>query len=181
MMIKTTLFSLVLFICAFSLNAQNLSQNISKTTVNFKIKNLGLNVDGHFSDIKIESNFNINALNDSYLNATIKVSSIDTGNKTRNKSLSEKDYFDSNTYPEIQLKSTSIKKKTESTYLLTAQLTIKNTTKTVTIPLQLSENGSSVTLTSYFELNRRDYNVGKKSWVMSDIVKINVVYIATRS
>ncbi len=180
-MIKTVIFSLILFICAPSINAQDLVQNPSKTTIDFKIKNLGLNVDGNFSDIKIESNFNINALNDSYLNATIKVSSIDTGNKTRNKSLSEKDYFDTNTYQNIQLKSTTIKKKSETTYLLTAQLTIKNTTKTVTIPLQLSENGSSVTLTSYFELNRRDYNVGKKSWVMSDTVKINVVYSATRS
>ncbi len=177
---RTAIFFMILFISTLHLTAQSLTQNTSKTKVTFKIKNIGLNVDGTFSNVAISSNFNKDDVSNSFLNATIKVNSLDTGNNTRNKSLSEKDYFDTSNYPDIVLKSTKIKKESVSKYILTAQLTIKNTTKTITIPLQFSENENSITLTSYFTLNRRDYTVGKKSWVMSDTVKINVVYSADK-
>lgn len=164
----------------FQLDAQNLVQNTSKTKVVFKIKNLGVNVDGKFSKIKIESNFNANDLPNSFLNATIPVKTVDTNNSSRNKSLRSDDYFDVENYPNIKLTSTKIEKTGSNTYKLTGKLTVKKTTKTVTLSLIVTENDDSITMISNFDLNRINYDVGGSSWVMSKKVKVTVNYVAKK-
>lgn len=171
---------LVLLSLSFLVNGQELTQDNSNTTVTFKIKNLGLNVDGSFSEVAIESNFNKNDLAHSYINAKIAVKSIDTDNKTRDKHLAEEDFFDVEKHQYIHLKSIEIVASTDGTYMLEADLSIKGTTKRVRIPIDVSEEGNGIQISSGFEINRRDFKVGKGSWVMSDDVRIKVNYQATR-
>ena len=165
----------MLFCVGFLMQGQTITQDKEKTTVDFKIKNLGLNVDGNFSEVNITSSFSKDNLSASFMNATIAVKSIDTGNDTRDESLSEEAYFDMEKYPSINLKSTSIKQAGNG-YLLEAMLTIKETTKKVSIPLSVVVEGKTVTMTANFELDRKDYEVGGNSWVMADMVKISVHY-----
>lgn len=176
---KLIIFAFICF-CSSILNSQALTQDNSKTTVTFKIRNLGVNVDGNFSKVSINSNFDKNNIDGSFLNATIDVKTIDTDNDTRNKSLSEKKYFDTANHQNITLKSTKIIKVSDTKYTLTGKLTVKATTKTVTIPLTVTEDADVITITADFEINRRDYKVGKSSWVMSDTVKIKVLYVAKK-
>jgi len=159
---------------------QNLTQNKAKTTVEFKIKNIGIYVDGTFSDIKVESNFIESNLSESHFNATISISSLSTGIDARDESLSEEDYFDAEKYKTIQLKSTQIEKKGEGKYVLTAKLTIKSTTKSISIPFNYSKEGDNLVFTSEFTINRRDYDIGGSSWVMSDDVIVNINYVANK-
>ncbi len=173
------LFTLFLFNVSFFC-AQELVQDNSKTKITFKIKNFGSYVNGSFSGVTIKSNFNTKDLTKSFLNASIDVNTIDTNNKSRNKSLSEDKYFDVVKYPKITLTSKSIKLVSENNFTLTADLTVKATTKTITIPLTVIEKDSEITINADFEINRRDYTVGKSSWVMSDDVKIKVVYVAKK-
>ncbi len=174
-------FILTLFLVnLLNLNAQELTQNMDKTVVSFKIKNMGFSVKGKFKKVSISSNFNSNDLENSFIKSTILVNSIDTGNKKRDKHLINKDFFEVSTYEEIQLTSSKIKKVSANNYQLTAKLTVKNTTKEIVVPLQVVETGSSVTITSSFSINRLDYGVGKSSWTLSDMVKIQLVYTATR-
>lgn len=169
----------MLLCVGFFVHGQTLIQNTEKTTVGFKIKNLGLNVDGSFSKVVIESDFNKNDLANSFINASIDVKSIDTGNDTRDESLSEEAYFDMANYSQIKLKTNRITKSAEGKYLLEALLSIKETTKKISIPLLVSEDGKTIEMTANFEIDRRDYDVGGSSWVMSDTVKISVNYHAT--
>jgi polyisoprenoid-binding protein YceI len=55
-------------------------------------------------------------------------------------------------------------------YNLKGNLTIKNITKVITIPLLIED----ATLSSSLDLNRIDYGVGRKSWILSRKVKIEV-------
>lgn len=177
---KKIIVLILISINTLMINAQALTQDTNKTTVTFKIKNFGSYVDGDFSEVTIESNFDKNNLSNSFINATIDVTTIDTDNATRNKSLSEKKYFDIANYKNITLTSTKIEKKSDNRYTLKGKLTIKKTTKEVSIPLMVSESGNKVIIQSDFEINRLDYNVGKKSWVMSKDVKIKVNYVASK-
>lgn len=163
-----------------NLNAQELKQNTDKTVVNFKIKNMGFSVKGMFKEVTISSNFNSGDLENSFINSTIKVNSIDTGNKKRDKHLLNKDFFEVTTYPEIQLASSKIEKISANNFQLTAKLRVKKVTKEIVVPLQVIETDTSVTITSNFSINRLDYGVGKSSWTMSDTVKIQLVYVATK-
>ena len=80
----------------------------------------------------------------------------------------------------ITLESKKITKISETAYTLTGTLTLKETTKTVDIPLEVTENENEMTLHADFELNRLQYKVGGKSWVMSNTVKIKVNYVAKK-
>ena len=139
----------------FSVNAQEFTQDDSQTTVTFKIKNFGVNVDGDFSDVKIQTNFDSENLSESYINATIQVSSISTGIKKRDKHILEGDYFDVQNYPSITLKSTKIEKTKEGTFLLHADLTIKKTTKKIEIPIEFQQTDTNIMIQSKFQINRR--------------------------
>lgn len=177
---KKSFLIICLIFCSSIINSQELQQDDSKTTVTFKIRNLGVNVDGDFSKITVKTNFDKNNPSDSYLNATIDVNTLDAGIAGRNSSLAKKEYFDVANHQFITLKSTKITKVSDTEYTLTGELTIKETTKTIDIPLIVKDSGNNINLNAAFELNRLHYKVGEKSWVMSNTVKIKVSYVAKK-
>jgi polyisoprenoid-binding protein YceI len=161
------------------LNAQKEILTDPEIKIDFKIKNLGINVKGNFSEINITSYIDKDNLDNNYVNANIKVNSINTGNNKRDEHLLKEDFFDADKYEEIRFKSANIKKLQDNSYSLTGNLTIKNTTKIISIPLEINEAENSLIIKSKFEMNRRDFDIGGSSWVLSDIVKIEVVYNKT--
>ena len=171
----TPLFVLLLLFFASS-NAQDVVKNKAVTAIDFKIKNLGVHVKGTFAEATVSTNFKTDSLEHSYINAIIKVNSINTKNKKRDTHLLKDDFFDAMKYPEIKLTSTKIEKTAKNNYKLFANLSIKNRTKSIEIPLDIQNNEKSIIIRSSFNLNRRDYNVGGSSWILSNTVKISVVY-----
>ena len=171
----------VLFICSFSLNAQKQILTDPEIKVDFKIKNLGINVKGNFSEINITSYIDKDNLDKNYVNAIIKVNSINTGNNKRDEHLLKEDFFDADKYEEIRFKSANIEKLPDNSFSLTGNLTIKNTTKLISIPLEIDESKNGLTIKSNFEMNRRDFDIGGRSWILSDIVKVEVIYYKTNN
>ncbi|MDX2647442.1 YceI family protein [Streptomyces sp. PA03-1a] len=72
---------------------------------------------------------------------TIKVVSIDTNQAQRDEHLRTGDFFDAATYPEISFRSTSAEQVDDETYRMHGDLTIKDTTKPVSI--DFTYNGSA--------------------------------------
>jgi len=145
------------------------------SSIDFVIKNLGFNVDGHFNTFTINAKFNgSNALES--LQGEIDVTSIQTGIDKRNQHLLEDTYFYTSKYPKITLASTKISKQTKETYSVVANLNIKGKSKEIIIPVRVETLGSKHKVTSEFEINRRDFNVGGGSFVMSKTVKIKVTH-----
>ena len=159
------------FVClAFNVYAQNTS------SIDFTIRNLAINVNGHFDTFSITTTFN--ALGQlEKLEGEINANSIETGIDSRDEHLLKEDYFYISKYPLIKLKSTSISKVSSSKYRVKANLTIKGQTKQITIPVTCENRANQIKLSSNFEINRRDFNVGGGSFVMSKIVKLKVVHI----
>ncbi|MCC1483402.1 YceI family protein [Winogradskyella immobilis] len=157
----------------FSIALSSFSQNTS--SIDFTIRNLGLNVEGHFSKFSIISNFNTqNEL--IHLSGEIMVSSIDTGIESRDEHLLKPDYFNTKKHAIISLKSTEIIKQDSGNYLVKASLTIKGKTAKISIPVKAQKIDNTYKVTSNFEINRLDFNVGGSSFVMSKTVKINVIH-----
>ena len=69
---------------------------------------------------------------------TIQAASITTGNEQRDGHLKSNDFFDMETYPTITFRSTSIEAADEQNYKVTGDLTIKGTTKPVTVDLEFT-------------------------------------------
>jgi polyisoprenoid-binding protein YceI len=149
-------------------------QNITKSAITFKIKNLGINVGGSFSGLKADINFDPTHLDSSTIEASVQSNTINTDNDSRDKHLKSDDYFDVDKYPEIKMKSVSIKHNNGSNYTGTFNLTIKDKTNQVQIPFTYSENGNTANFKGSFKIKRSDYGVGGKSMVMSDDVTISI-------
>lgn len=96
---------------------------------------------------------------------TIKADSVDTHNEQRDAHLRTNDFFDAPNYPLITFRSTSVEKVDDERFALTGDLTIKETTKPVTIEFEFS--GTAVdpfgNVRVGFEgsttINRRDWKV----------------------
>ena len=93
-------------------------------SIDFVIRNLGINVDGHFNTFEIDTKFNTNGdLVSIY--GKIDVKSIKTGIDSRDEHLLEEDYFNETKFKHITLQSTSITKSSENNYRVSAKLSIK--------------------------------------------------------
>jgi polyisoprenoid-binding protein YceI len=96
---------------------------------------------------------------------TIKAASIDTRNPDRDAHLRSNDFLAMDEYPEITFRSTSVQKLGQDRYAVTGDLTIRGTTKPVTVELEFT--GSAVdpwgNLRLGFEgsatINRKDWGV----------------------
>lgn len=178
MLKKTVVFLLLIF--TSTLSSQEWTQNSEQTTVLFTIKNFGISVDGVFNNATIKTNFNYKDLSNSYINAIVMVNSISTGIDGRDKHLLEEDYFDAINYTKIRLESSKIEENTHGDLILFAMLSIKGVTKKIEIPIDVSEKNSTLILSASMTLNRKDYNVGGRSFVLSNNVKIQVEYSAIK-
>ena len=177
---KKSLFISLFILSIFNLHAQQWSQNKIETKVDFKIKNFGVYVTGSFSEVDIVSNFDSSNIDNSYINAIIKISSINTGNVKRDGHLFKEDFFDVDNFKFIKLESSKIEKISETNFILEGKLTIKNTINIISIPLELIENDDSLLLKSNFIIRRKDYDVGGNIWVLGNNVKIMIMYKAKR-
>ena len=96
---------------------------------------------------------------------TIQAASVDTRNADRDAHLRSNDFFAMEEYPEITFRSTHVEQASENEYYVTGDLTIRGTTKPVTVNFQL--NGSAVDPWGNFRvgfegqttINRKDWGV----------------------
>ena len=161
-------------------SSQEWIQDNNKTSVLFQIKNFGITVDGGFKTIDIKTNLDTKDLSNSYINATIIVNSIFTGIETRDKHLLEPDYFDALNHEKIILKSTKLRKDKNGNITLFASLSIKGIIKEMEIPLEVFEDNSTLVLKASMFVNRKNFSVGGRSILLSNNVKIQVEYSATK-
>ncbi len=96
---------------------------------------------------------------------TIQVASIETGNGQRDEHLRTNDFFDAPSFPEITFRSTGVEVLGADSFALTGDLTIKGTTKSVTVEFEHTGMATDVygNLRAGFEgkavINRADFGV----------------------
>jgi polyisoprenoid-binding protein YceI len=151
--------------------AQN---QVIRSSVSFKIKNLGISNDGSFKGLRANIHFNPANLGSSTIEATVDAATIDTDNADRDEHLKNEDFFDVLHYPKITLKSVSFKSKGGNKYVGSFNLTIKSTTKSVDVPFTYTDNGASANFTGTFKIDRTDFGIGSNSMILSDDATIAI-------
>lgn len=165
---------LLLFLTITSSAIAQVKHTVVKSSVSFKIKNLGFNVSGSFGGFKSEINFDPAHLDASTIEASIQVNTISTGNETRDHHLKGDGYFNAEKYPSISMKSVSFKHNSGNSYTGTFNLTIKDKTNKVNVPFTYSESGNSASFKGSLKIKRTDYGVGGGSLIMSSEVNLAI-------
>lgn len=137
--------------------------------VTFKVRHMMIsNVTGRFTKFTSTVETNDEDVATANANFTIEVDSITTGNDQRDGHLKSEDFFDAANHPAITFKSTGMTKDGDD-YKMTGDLTIRNTTKSVTLnvefggllkdPWGYTRAGFTVT----GKINRKDFGL---NWSM---------------
>lgn len=135
--------------------------------IGFKVKHMMVtNVYGRFLDFDGDAQIDEETFENSSFSFNAKIESVDTGNTDRDNHLQSADFFDSTQYPTLTFKSTSIGKVDDGYYRVTGDLTIRDTTKPVT--LNVEYNGVSMVdpwgqtkkgLSATAKINRKDWGL----------------------
>lgn len=104
------------------------------SSVGFAVRHLMSRVRGRFTEFSGEIVVG-ETTDDSAVNATIELSSVDTGTEMRDNHLRTKDFFDVEQNPKMTFASTGVRAAGE-TWVLTGDLTIRDVTKAVEIELE---------------------------------------------
>jgi polyisoprenoid-binding protein YceI len=146
----------------------------AQCNVTFHVINAGLEVEGTLKVKHANIRFDPDNIRHASIQVSADPSSIETGIGIRDKHLRRRDYFDTNSYPEIQLKSKSFSKRGKNEFTGKFDLTIKSTTKEIIIPFTRKEKGNITYYEADFEINRLDFNIGEESLTLDETVRVSV-------
>lgn len=155
--------------------------------IGFKVKHLVIStVSGKFNSFEGKLEGDPADLTNTQISFTADIDSISTGNEQRDGHLKSADFFDAANHPKLIFKSTAIVPKSGSEYKVTGNMTIKNTTKPLTLNVDFGgiENNLYGQTVAGFEItgkiNRQDFGL---TWsavteagglVVSDDVKLAI-------
>jgi polyisoprenoid-binding protein YceI len=166
-----------LFTMSFSMGILEYEPNPHKSMVQFKIKNLGRDVFGTIGNLKGVVSFNPNNIKSAKIDASVDVSTVNTGISLRNKHLQAKEYFNAAEYPNIRIKSKTIQlvNSENNTAKMNGTIIIKGIEKPLNIKFTFVKLDSGYILSSNFTIKRKDFNVGsRKTKAMKDKVEVKL-------
>src|SRR6266700_2932134 len=156
------------------------------TQVEFSAKHLGMmTVRGHFAEVTASGDIHPEQPERSTVEATISTASIRTHNEQRDTDLRSSNFLEAEKYPTITFRSTGIEPAGPDRYTLTGDLTIKGSTRPVT--LQVTRYGEftdpmmghRIGYAAEGRINRKDFGMHFEMvldgrFVVSNEVQINI-------
>jgi polyisoprenoid-binding protein YceI len=136
------------------------------TQVEFSAKHLGMmTVRGHFAEVSTSGDIDAEHPEASSVEATISTASIRTNHEGRDADLRSSNFLEVAKYPTIGFKSTSITSAGPDRYTLTGDLTIKDTTRPVTLEVTRYGEfndpmmGHRIAYGARTQINRKDFGL----------------------
>lgn len=172
---KKTIFLFIITACAASLAKAQYIPIDKGSTLTFKTSNFGFDVSGSFTGIKGAINFNPQNITSSCFDVTIDAATVNTDNNLRDEHLRGASYFDVKNYPVIHFLSSRIVSSGNS-FIAYGKLTIKGTTKDISIPFTATTEADDYKFKGSFKINRKDFSVGGTSTISNELeVSLNVL------
>ncbi len=156
------------------------------TQVEFSAKHLGMmTVRGHFSEVTASGEIHPDHPERSKIETVINTASIRTHNEQRDNDLRSSNFLEAEKYPTMTFKSTKIEHTGRDRYTVTGDLTIKDTTRPVTLKIvrygEFNDPamGHRIGYAAETQINRKDFGMrfdamldGK--FIVSNEVQINI-------
>jgi polyisoprenoid-binding protein YceI len=133
----------------------------------FRVRHLMIsNVRGQFTGVTGKLTYDPSDLNQSHVEATIDVSTIDTRDPQRDTHLKSPDFFDAEKFPTLTFRSSRVSRRGDGTVLVAGPLTIHGVTKEVefavegpTPPVKDPWGNTRVGVQASTKINRADFGL----------------------
>lgn len=176
---------LLISIClpaAMLLKAQNYQPVDSLSSIQFSIKNFGINTEGILNGLKGSIRFNASDLKNASFAVAINPASVNTKNSARDNHLRKAEYLDVKQYPDIKFVSTQVSPSGQpNEYTMHGILTIKGISKELVILFKATVQPDGIWFTGNSKMNRRDFGVGSGSMVLADNMLITMRVFAKKT
>jgi polyisoprenoid-binding protein YceI len=134
----------------------------------FKVKHMMIsNVRGSFSGLSGVLTEHATDSTLSYVEASVPVSTVTTGDTQRDGHLKSADFFDAEKFPTLNFKSAKVTKKGEAEYEVAGDLTIHGTTRPATFAVEGPSapgkdpwGNTRIGLSATTKINRKDFGLG---------------------
>ncbi len=174
MMKRIFLIAIITSLMVYSLRAQYKPAD-KGSSLTFKIKNLGFDVNGSFTGLHGTINFDVNDAANGHFDITVDATTVNTDNSLRDEHLRGDSYFDVKNYPVIHLVSTKITAAGKGTFILSGKLTMKGKSQDVSFPFTTVAYNDGLLFKGSFKINRKDFDVGGTSTIANELeVFLNV-------
>jgi len=153
---------LALLVAAFSGIAQPAAVGLdpARSEVRFTVTKLGYSdVTGVFRVFNVDLRYDHERPEHSAVNWRVRVASVETGERDRDRSLQSPDYFHTARYPELSFESRAVRRVDDGRLDVTGDLTIRNITKRMTVPVRVTEQQGRRAFVTDFTIDRYDYDV----------------------
>ena len=152
----------------------------------FQVRHLITKVRGRFAEFDGTIAFAADAPESSSVVFTIQTKSIDTNQAQRDEHLRSADFFDVEKFPELTFKSTAVAARGDNQYDVTGQLTIRDVTRTIVLPVSYLGaakdpwGNDKVAFEAEITLNRKDYGLNWNAaletggFLVGDDVKVSL-------
>lgn len=150
------------------------------SSISFEVRHFFSNVLGTFDKFEGEIAFDAEDLKGSSVKFTVDVTSVNTKNAKRDGHLQSGDFFNAEKWGTMTFTSKKFKKVkgSDNDYTIIGDLTIRDVTKSVEIPVKLlgvmdhmMMKGSLVAgFSSEFTINRNDFGVGTGDWAATAVI-----------
>lgn len=172
---KHTISALLMLFFSTTLFAQTYRPVDAGSTVEFIIKNLGINTRGTFKGLAGAIHFDLADASKGSFDVSVDAATVNTDNDMRDNHLKNDSYFDVEKYPRIRMVSSSITGD-RGHYTFNGKLTIKDKTQDISFPFTATRNGGGMLFVGSFPLNRRDFEVGGGSTISNKLTVNLTVY-----
>lgn len=138
----------------------------SHTLVEFAVRHMMLaTVKGNFSGVSGTLIGDPNDLTNAKISVSVDINTIDTRNADRDQHLRSADFFDAENFPKMTFESRNITRTGENTYNIEGDLTIRGTTRPITLEAEFMGVGpdpwgnTRAGFEATGKLNRKDYGL----------------------
>ncbi|MDQ0071401.1 polyisoprenoid-binding protein YceI [Variovorax boronicumulans] len=142
-----------------------------KSQIAFVTKQMGVPMEGAFKKFDAQIAFDPKKPEGGSVALQIDTASAGFGVQMSDAELPKAPWFDAAKFPQASFQSSAIKALGDGKFEMAGKLTIKGTSKYVTVPVTIAPAGGNYAVaTGYFTIQRLDYKVGDGEWTDTSVV-----------
>ena len=142
----------------------------AQSSIDFSARQMGVPLQGHFKKFDAQLAFDPARLATSRIRFTVDTGSATMGARETDAELPKPVWFNVPQFPQAIFESSSIKALGGGKFDVAGKLTIKGTSVDVTVPVALTQSGSTTTATGNLPLKRLTFKIGDGEWADTSMV-----------
>jgi polyisoprenoid-binding protein YceI len=132
----------------------------ARSEVRFTVTKLGFSdVTGVFRVFNADVDYDATQPQNSSVRWRVDIGSVDTGERDRDRALQSPDYFNAVRYPQMSFESRAVRRTGVDALEVTGDLTIRDITRRITVPVNTAIQHGRRTFVTDFTLDRHEYGV----------------------